>query len=199
MKTLSIVLASIFLFSGIAIAEDNRHDRNDRQSSEVERDRHDVNRNNQRPAVTSGDFMASIPPQAVSVDSLVGSNVISRSDNETIGEVEDVVIDRNGNLVGVIVSVGGFLGIGDKDVALDWDHVDLAPGDENGLFDRHDQVPDRPAAQNPLNGQSMAGDGQRHETHHRNWDPDDYVLIVNVSQDTLEDAPEFDWEGWDHF
>jgi len=39
--------------------------------------------------------------------------------NENIGEIEDIVIDNGKNIKALIVSVGGFLGIGDHNVAID--------------------------------------------------------------------------------
>ncbi|MFN7089786.1 MAG: PRC-barrel domain-containing protein [Allorhizobium sp.] len=47
-----------------------------------------------------------------------------------IGEIEDVVLDRSGQLVGVVVEVGGFLDIGDKHVLLRVGDVDLVPVDD---------------------------------------------------------------------
>ena len=47
-----------------------------------------------------------------------------------IGEIEDVVLDKTGKLVGVVVEVGGFLDIGDKHVLLRVGDVDLVPVDE---------------------------------------------------------------------
>jgi hypothetical protein len=46
-----------------------------------------------------------------------GTDVIG-SNNEKIGDVTDLLIDHNGRIVAYIVGVGGFLGIGQKDVAL---------------------------------------------------------------------------------
>ena len=46
-----------------------------------------------------------------------GTDVIG-PDNQKIGDVNDVLFDKTGKVVGVIVGVGGFLGIGQKDVAL---------------------------------------------------------------------------------
>lgn len=46
-----------------------------------------------------------------------------------IGEIEDLVLDRSGALVGVVAEVGGFLGIGDKHVMLRVGDVDLVPVD----------------------------------------------------------------------
>ncbi len=39
-------------------------------------------------------------------------------DNEKIGDVTDILFEKNGNVVGYVVGVGGFLGIGAKNVAL---------------------------------------------------------------------------------
>ena len=40
------------------------------------------------------------------------------ADNQKIGDVTDILFDKNGKIEAYIVSVGGFLGIGAKDVAL---------------------------------------------------------------------------------
>ncbi len=46
---------------------------------------------------------------------------------EEIGDVEQLIIDpQSGKIDGVVVSVGGFLGIGEKQVALPWQEMQLA-------------------------------------------------------------------------
>jgi hypothetical protein len=46
-----------------------------------------------------------------------GTDVIG-SNNEKIGDVDDILFDQDGRIVAYVVGVGGFLGIGQKDVAL---------------------------------------------------------------------------------
>ena len=48
---------------------------------------------------------------------LTGATVYSPQD-ESIGDVNDVIVSRDGKVDGVVVGVGGFLGIGEKDVAI---------------------------------------------------------------------------------
>ena len=48
--------------------------------------------------------------------------------NEKIGDVNDLLFQKDGKLVGVIVGVGGFLGIGQKDVAIDMSAFQMVPG-----------------------------------------------------------------------
>jgi hypothetical protein len=46
-----------------------------------------------------------------------GTDVVG-ADNQKIGDVTDILFDKNGKIEAYIISVGGFLGIGAKDVAL---------------------------------------------------------------------------------
>lgn len=48
---------------------------------------------------------------------LVGTQVTG-ANNENIGEIDDVLLDSNGTAKGVVIGVGGFLGMGEKDVAI---------------------------------------------------------------------------------
>ncbi len=51
------------------------------------------------------------------VSNFMGADVIG-PDDAKIGDISDVLFDKNGNVVAYIVGVGGFLGIGAKNVAL---------------------------------------------------------------------------------
>jgi len=61
---------------------------------------------------------------------VVGSDVVSES-HETIGKIDDLLIARDHHLYAVL-SVGGFLGIGSKLVAVDYSQ--LAPTQDNTGF-----------------------------------------------------------------
>ena len=49
------------------------------------------------------------------------------SENDEIGEIENLVIDADGNVTKVIIEAGGFLDIGDTHFAVDWDQVEIGP------------------------------------------------------------------------
>jgi sporulation protein YlmC with PRC-barrel domain len=55
-------------------------------------------------------------------DNLIGSSVYNDGD-ESIGKVEDLALSEDGTVEAVVVSVGGFLGVGSKEVGLPWDSV----------------------------------------------------------------------------
>ena len=58
----------------------------------------------------------------ISGNALIGAKV-KNSGNETVGAIDDVYIDKDGSIKMVIVSVGGFLGVGSKAVAVKWNDI----------------------------------------------------------------------------
>ena len=50
---------------------------------------------------------------------LIGQSVVNSQD-ESIGDINDLVTDESGKVIAVLVGTGGFLGLGEKDVALDY-------------------------------------------------------------------------------
>ncbi|MFU8896232.1 MAG: PRC-barrel domain-containing protein [Gammaproteobacteria bacterium] len=69
--------------------------------------------------------LSSKPASAFYSGKLMGADVRSRQDNEDIGTINELVIDNDGKIVAVIVGVGGFLGMGDREVAISWDSIDV--------------------------------------------------------------------------
>lgn len=57
---------------------------------------------------------------ALKSSSIVGTNVVNL-DNQNVGKVEEVVIDVNtGQVAYLVLSFGGFLGVGEKLYAVPW-------------------------------------------------------------------------------
>ena len=53
---------------------------------------------------------------------LIGSNVKNDA-GETIGSINEVVLDKAGRVAGVVIGVGGFLGIGEREVAVGFESL----------------------------------------------------------------------------
>jgi sporulation protein YlmC with PRC-barrel domain len=64
------------------------------------------------------------PDGSVNASQLVGVD-IKDTNGDKIGEVGDVVIGSSGKLEGVLVDVGGFLGMGEHHVLLNWKDIKL--------------------------------------------------------------------------
>jgi hypothetical protein len=68
--------------------------------------------------------VAAPQPGQVMGSDLRGTRVYG-ANNESIGDISDLLIDRDGRVVAAIVGVGGFLGIGQKDVAVPFQALDI--------------------------------------------------------------------------
>jgi len=89
------------------------------------------------PGITMGKA-ATMPLKYVEIKStdlvvskLVGLDIYNKQD-ENIGEISDVVIGDGKSVIGVVASVGGFLGIGTSYVVIDPSSLALA--DDNGTW-----------------------------------------------------------------
>jgi hypothetical protein len=74
---------------------------------------------NSSPSMTADEakFINAQGPDHWLSSNFIGVDVIG-PDNEKIGDVSDILFETNGNVVGYVIGVGGFLGIGAKNVAL---------------------------------------------------------------------------------
>jgi putative membrane protein len=78
----------------------------------------------QGAATTEAEQQAVTQPQGeISIEEVLGSTVVN-SAGEEVAEIEDIVLDANQKYY-AILSVGGFLGIGDKKVAIPLDQLQL--------------------------------------------------------------------------
>lgn len=78
-------------------------------------------------------FLDSAPADGTHASNLIGAEIKTTNDEE-VGSVSDLIIDDKGQVVAVVVGVGGFLGMGEKDVAIGWDDVTRSSSpDDKGL------------------------------------------------------------------
>lgn len=73
---------------------------------------------------------------ALTAEDLEGSYVYGAND-ETVGEIGALVMGDNGEVGQVVINVGGFLGIGEKPVAVTWDELQImknAEGDDFRIY-----------------------------------------------------------------
>ncbi len=64
-------------------------------------------------------------PDAADAGNLIGRS-IQNANNDTIGKIESVYIDPHGKVDSVMVGVGGFLGVGTREVRLGWKDLHIA-------------------------------------------------------------------------
>lgn len=110
-------LTSIFLIAGLAAAPALAESSMDKENLIRTRD------------ITGGDIYTVNDP----MDEDTWGNWEAKGvgpDWNDIGEIEDVVLDRDGKMIGVVAEVGGFLDIGDKHVLIPITDIRLTPIDD---------------------------------------------------------------------
>ena len=73
-------------------------------------------------------MITTLPGEASPISDYYNQNVYDRSDNK-IGEVNDLLLDSGGKVNAVMVGVGGFLGVGEKNVAVPFQALKVAEKD----------------------------------------------------------------------
>jgi sporulation protein YlmC with PRC-barrel domain len=73
---------------------------------------------------SAAQIMSSIPANSETVTHWYKQNVYDPHESK-IGEVMDVLVDREGKATALIIGVGGFLGAGEKDVAVPFNAVQV--------------------------------------------------------------------------
>jgi hypothetical protein len=113
----------------------------------------------------SAKFIASQSTDQWVFSKFKGTDVLG-PDNAHIGNVNDMLFDKQGKILGLIVGVGGFLGIGEKNVAIDMSAFQPVPAST---------------------GSSSSGMATRSE------DPTMVKLKVSWTKDQLKSAPDFQY------
>lgn len=57
------------------------------------------------------------PSQYLAKQKLIGQNVFTK-DGQKIGDIEDLILDKDNNIDGVVIGAGGFLNVGDKKIGV---------------------------------------------------------------------------------
>jgi hypothetical protein len=77
-----------------------------------------------------GSFVNSQKPDQWLASKFKGTDVVG-TDNQKIGDVSDILFDKSGKIEAFVISVGGFLGVGSKDVALPPSSFEIVKGSNN--------------------------------------------------------------------
>lgn len=118
---------------------------------------------------------------------LVGLNVYNDS-NESLGSINDLLADKSGDIKGVVIGVGGFLGVGEHLVAVPIDKVKFV--DEPIAYTGAASAPATGGARPATNTTTTGAATSAPAAAKRNpWYPDHAVF--SATKDQLKAMPEF--------
>ncbi len=92
----------------------------------------------QAPATTpttttaqAGGYLTEQSADQISAKTYIGQSVYN-GQNESIGSINDLVLLKQGGVIAAVVGVGGFLGMGQKNVAVPFDKITATQNVEDG-------------------------------------------------------------------
>lgn len=84
-------------------------------------------------AAAGGAYITEQGETQISANDYIGKSVYTAAD-ESIGNVTNLIMEQDGGLVAAVIGVGGFLGIGAKDVAVPMDKVTMTRNAQDGTI-----------------------------------------------------------------
>ena len=104
------------------------------------------------PARNTGPSNSEDINNAASAGTLVGLEV-RNAQSDKIGRIEDVVVAADGRVQQVVISVGGFLGVGAKNVAVSWNDLHFDPTGQGATINMtKEQLKAEPEFKKPSEG-----------------------------------------------
>lgn len=82
------------------------------------------------PAITEDGTPATVIDDR-EVEGILGKSVRSNA-GEDMGQIIDVIVKRDGQVRAAVIDFGGFLGVGSRKIAVDWEALSFPP---NGVID----------------------------------------------------------------
>src|SRR5258705_8436190 len=87
-----------------------------------------------RPAnMPAAQVLTTLPANAATITHWYKQIVYDLGDNR-IGDIEDVLVDHDAKIVALMIGVGGFLGLGEKHIAVPYDTVHATTKDNNKFY-----------------------------------------------------------------
>ena len=111
--------------------------------------------------------------------------------NEKIGSINDLLMDKSGNVKAAVIGVGGFLGMGAHLVAVSFDKIKFSdqPVAYTGTANTMPPGANRPSSTTTTGSTATTGSSATTPSKPNTWYPDHAVF--NASKDELKAMPEF--------
>ena len=120
---------------------------------------------------------------------LIGLDIYNRAD-EKIGDINEILLDKDGKVKAVVIGVGGFLGMGEHDVAVSMDKLKfMEEAHRAAQANRSDAKTDNRAT----TGSSTAP-ARRDTATANDWVPDHAVM--DATKDQLKALPQFKYSDY---
>lgn len=139
---------------------------------------------------TSGQFMTQMQSGQWLASKLEGLNVYN-DNNDKVGDIRELLLDRSGQVQAVVVGVGGFLGVGERDVAVPFEQIKFVNEPRTAsATNPNSSASTMPAAPNSPTTTGATTPAGRATVEATSRTTPDHALL-NMTKDQLKAAPEF--------
>ena len=149
-----------------------------------------------------GQFMTKMETNQMMASDLIGTRVVG-ANNESIGDINDVIMDRNGQIMAAVVGVGGFLGIGEKDVAVPFNALEFMNAQQAQAMNSNNSGGNNNVAttgstttgNTTTTGSGTAGSSNTTASNTSSNQNQPERVVLRMTKDQLQAAPAFDEDG----
>jgi sporulation protein YlmC with PRC-barrel domain len=136
------------------------------------------------PSATSTTAPASTTSQSNMwrASKLVGLNVYN-DQNEKLGDISEILLDKSGKVEGVVIGVGGFLGMGEHDIKVDMSKLKFV--DEPVRTSAATSTTTTGEANRPANAPATTT-----RSTEKQWYPN-HAVLSGASKEQLKSMPQF--------
>jgi sporulation protein YlmC with PRC-barrel domain len=119
---------------------------------------------------------------------LIGLDVYN-DQNEKLGDIDELLVDKTGKVDGVVIGVGGFLGVGTREIKVTMDKLQFV----------NEPVKTQTSSTTTSSSGGMARTASNSttttasSTPKKQWYPD-HAIMSGASKDQLKQMPEFKYE-----
>lgn len=114
---------------------------------------------------------------------LIGLNVYN-DQNEKLGDISEILLDKSGKVEGVIIGVGGFLGMGQRDIKVEMSKLKFVDEPVKSSSTSTTTSTTGAGASRPATTTTTTG------SNDKKWYPD-HAVLSGATKDQLKNMPEF--------
>lgn len=115
---------------------------------------------------------------------LIGLNVYNEA-NEKLGDINELLVDKSGKINAVVIGIGGFLGMGEHDIAVSMDKL---------KFVEEPVRTSSTSTSTTSRDTTTTGAASTSNTNRNDWVPDHAVMSGNKEQ--LKALPQFKYSDY---
>jgi sporulation protein YlmC with PRC-barrel domain len=125
---------------------------------------------------------------------LIGLNIYNEQ-NEKLGDINEILVDKAGKVDGVVIGVGGFLGMGEHDIKVSMDKLQFsydAPRGSTAASSSSARPTNSSSTASNADTKSTSAASNTTTTTHK-WYPD-HAVLPDATKEKLKSMPQFKYD-----